>query len=66
MQQSFGMLVNYYYDLDSLEFNHEAFAEEGRIALSKDLARDLARLVAARPRPKARPRDKAPATVTER
>jgi malonyl-CoA decarboxylase len=70
MQQSFGMLVNYYYDLDSLEFKHEAFAEEGRIALSKDLARDLARLAAARPRPKARPKarpsDKAPATVTER
>jgi hypothetical protein len=59
------MLVNYYYDLDSLEFNHEAFAEEGRIALSKDLARDLARL-AAKPRPKARPSDKAPAIVTER
>jgi malonyl-CoA decarboxylase len=62
MQQSFGMLVNYYYDLDNLELNHEAFAEEGKVALSKELAR----LLAAKPRPKARPNDKTPAIVTGR
>ncbi|MGH6879487.1 MAG: malonyl-CoA decarboxylase [Hypericibacter sp.] len=62
MQQSFGMLVNYYYDLDNLELNHEAFAEEGKVALSKELAR----LAAAKPRPKARPNDKTPAIVTGR
>jgi len=62
MQQSFGMLVNYYYDLDNLELNHEAFAEEGKVALSKELAR----LAVAKPRPKARPNDKTPAIVTGR
>jgi malonyl-CoA decarboxylase len=62
MQQSFGMLVNYYYDLDNLELNHEAFAEEGKVALSKELAR----LAAVKPRPKARPSDKTPAIVTGR
>jgi len=62
MQQSFGMLVNYYYDLDNLELNHEAFAEEGKVALSKELAR----LAAAKPRPKARPNDKTPAILTGR
>jgi malonyl-CoA decarboxylase len=62
MQQSFGMLVNYYYDLDNLELNHEAFAEEGKVALSKELVR----ITAARPRPKARPNDKTPATLTGR
>jgi malonyl-CoA decarboxylase len=62
LQQSLGMLVNYYYDLDNLELNHEAFAEEGKVALSKELAR----IVAARPRPKAKPSDKTPAIVTGR
>jgi len=62
MQQSFGMLVNYYYDLDNLELNHEAFAEEGKVALSKELAR----LAAAKPRPKVRPNDKTPAIATGR
>jgi len=62
MQQSFGMLVNYYYDLDNLELNHEAFAEEGKVALSKELAR----LAVAKPRPKARPNHKTPAIVTGR
>ncbi|QEX19387.1 malonyl-CoA decarboxylase [Hypericibacter terrae] len=60
LQQSFGMLVNYYYDLDNLELNHEAFAEAGKVALSKELAR----LIAAKPRPKARPNDRTPAIVT--
>jgi malonyl-CoA decarboxylase len=62
LQQSFGMLVNYFYDLDNLELNHEAFAEEGKVALS----RELARLLAAKPRPKARPSDKTPAVAAGR
>lgn len=45
--QSFGMMVNYLYDLPSIEQNHEQFAETGRViaspAISKDLPRDKKR-----------------------
>lgn len=34
LKQSAGMMVNYLYDLDEIEDNHEFFAEDGRIAIS--------------------------------
>jgi malonyl-CoA decarboxylase len=35
MAQSFGIMVNYLYDLDRIEENHEAYAAEGRVAASR-------------------------------
>jgi malonyl-CoA decarboxylase len=32
MQQGFGLMVNYLYDLDEIESNHEAFVEKGTVA----------------------------------
>jgi len=34
MQQAFGLMVNYLYDLDEIEQNHEAFVEKGIVAAS--------------------------------
>jgi malonyl-CoA decarboxylase len=34
MQESFGIMVNYLYDHDSIEENHEAFTRDGTIARS--------------------------------
>jgi malonyl-CoA decarboxylase len=34
MQESFGIMVNYLYDHDTIERNHEAFAREGEIVRS--------------------------------
>ena len=34
MQQAFGLMVNYLYDLDEIESNHEAFVEKGTVAAS--------------------------------
>ncbi len=34
IQQSAGMMVNYLYDLDEIEDNHEAYTSEGRVAVS--------------------------------
>ena len=39
MRQSFGLMVNYRYDLEALESHLEAFASEGRIALSAGVRR---------------------------
>ena len=39
MQQSFGVMVNYLYDLDDLEQNVESFAREGAIAMSAAVRR---------------------------
>jgi len=39
MQQSFGVMVNYLYDLDELEQNVESFAREGAIATSAAIRR---------------------------
>jgi malonyl-CoA decarboxylase len=39
MQQSFGVMVNYLYDLDELEQNVESFAREGAIAMSAAVRR---------------------------
>jgi malonyl-CoA decarboxylase len=32
IQQAFGLMVNYLYDLDEIESNHEAFVEKGTVA----------------------------------
>ena len=40
LKQSSGVMVNYLYDLDQVETNHEAFAGEGKIATS-DAVRSL-------------------------
>jgi malonyl-CoA decarboxylase len=39
LQQSFGVMVNYLYDLDELEQNVESFAREGAIATSAAVRR---------------------------
>ncbi|MDP1735593.1 MAG: malonyl-CoA decarboxylase [Sulfuritalea sp.] len=39
MKQSFGVMVNYLYDLDELEHNVESFAREGSIATSAAVRR---------------------------
>jgi malonyl-CoA decarboxylase len=37
MQESFGIMVNYLYDHDSVEDNHEAFVRDGAIVRSPDV-----------------------------
>jgi malonyl-CoA decarboxylase len=37
IQESFGIMVNYLYDHDSIENNHEAFVHDGTIARSADV-----------------------------
>ena len=37
IQESFGVMVNYLYDHDSIETNHEAFARDGIIVRSPDV-----------------------------
>ena len=37
IQESFGLMVNYLYDHDSIETNHEAFARHGGIVRSPDV-----------------------------
>jgi malonyl-CoA decarboxylase len=41
LAQSFGIMVNYLYDLDKIEENHEAYATEGKVTASRKL-RNLA------------------------
>jgi malonyl-CoA decarboxylase len=41
MAQSFGIMVNYLYDLDRIEENHEMYAAEGKVTASRKL-RNLA------------------------
>jgi malonyl-CoA decarboxylase len=41
MKQSFGLMVNYLYDLDDIERNHEAFAEKGEVIASPGVRRLL-------------------------
>ncbi|MFT3966203.1 MAG: malonyl-CoA decarboxylase [Sphingobium sp.] len=50
LRQSAGMMVNYLYDLPSLEENHEAFAHRGHVATGEPF-RTLARQMAAKPLP---------------
>lgn len=52
LQQSHGMMVNYLYDLDDIEKNHEAYAESRSVVASnavRKLARAAARDVALAP-----------------
>jgi malonyl-CoA decarboxylase len=42
MKQSYGLMVNYLYDLDDIEKNHEAFAEN-RVVVTANPIRKLAR-----------------------
>ncbi len=44
LQQSAGLMVNYLYDLEAIDANHEAYLREGRIALGPE-ARALARQI---------------------
>jgi malonyl-CoA decarboxylase len=43
MRQSYGLMVNYLYELDQIEKNHEAFANKNEVAASQAVRR-LARL----------------------
>jgi malonyl-CoA decarboxylase len=43
LQQSHGLMVNYLYDLNEIETNHEAFAENGLIAASSGVRRSFSR-----------------------
>ncbi|MBF0154164.1 MAG: malonyl-CoA decarboxylase family protein [Magnetococcales bacterium] len=40
-EASFGVMVNYLYKPDQLERNHERFIEEGKVTLSRQLAKKL-------------------------
>ena len=42
IRQSLGLMVNYLYDLDDIEKNHEAFAEN-RMVVASNAVRKLAR-----------------------
>ena len=41
LQQSHGLMVNYLYDLDEIESNHEAFVEKGTVAASSAVRKQL-------------------------
>jgi malonyl-CoA decarboxylase len=44
MKQSYGLMVNYLYDLENIELNHEAFAEKGEVIVSEAVRARLQRL----------------------
>lgn len=48
MQASFGVMVNYLYDPDEVEANHERFVTAGEIAMSKSLTKTYKRVAALR------------------
>ena len=52
LKQSLGLMVNYLYDLDHIEQNHEAFANRGEIAAAPAIKRLIA---AAKPEPARKP-----------
>jgi len=39
LEQSYGLMVNYLYDLDYIERNHEAFAQQRAIVASSAVSR---------------------------
>lgn len=41
LKQSHGLMVNYLYDLKSIEINHEAFATRGEVAASSTIRKNL-------------------------
>jgi malonyl-CoA decarboxylase len=51
-QESFGIMVNYLYDIPSIEANHEAFVKDGTIARSSAVDAMLREDAPATPRPK--------------
>jgi malonyl-CoA decarboxylase len=48
VEESLGVMVNYLYDLDTVEANHERFAEQGEVVVSQGLRREFASLMAKR------------------
>ena len=49
LRESYGLMVNYLYDLRYIEANHEAFVNEGAIVASDAVHRDLLALAGFRP-----------------
>jgi malonyl-CoA decarboxylase len=41
LAQSAGIMVNYLYDLESIEENHDSYFDEGKVARSKQVNRLL-------------------------
>ncbi len=41
MRQSYGLMVNYLYDLSAIEKNHETYANLGTVAASSAVSREL-------------------------
>ena len=41
LQQSAGLMVNYLYDLDSIEENHDAYFDQGEVAISRPVGKLL-------------------------
>ena len=41
LNQSIGIMVNYLYDLSSIEENHDAYFDQGEIAMSRTVAKWL-------------------------
>jgi malonyl-CoA decarboxylase len=39
LQQSYGLMVNYLYDLDYIEQNHEAYAQQHAIVAASSVSR---------------------------
>ena len=46
-RRSMGVMVNYLYDPDSLEFNHERYVETGDVSVARALAGETKRVQAA-------------------
>ncbi|MCA3564067.1 MAG: malonyl-CoA decarboxylase [Methylocystis sp.] len=46
MRQSFGMMVNYLYDLGQVEANHERYAQHGEVVAAQALRREVSSLIA--------------------
>jgi len=39
--ESFGLMVNYLYDLKNIESNHEAYVQRGELAISKSIRKKI-------------------------
>ena len=44
LREGAGLMVNYLYDLDDIEFNHEAYANHGEIAAASAIRKQLRNL----------------------
>ncbi len=55
LTQAYGLMVNYLYELDDIEANHEAFADRGEIVTSSDVRQLLKRKGGLRPADRASP-----------